>query len=53
MLIAITVGIMLSKILAFILHPNLDEAEKATGTEFTVATDVFVIPLHFVLKIVK
>lgn len=50
MLIAITVGIMLSKILAFILHPNLDEAEKATGMEFTVATDIFVIPVTFRFK---
>lgn len=31
------------KILAFSLHSNLDEAEKAIGTEFTGTTGIFIM----------
>jgi len=35
---------VLSKILAFTLHSSLDEGERATGTEFTRTTGIFIIP---------
>lgn len=35
---------MLNEIVAFLLRTNLDEVEKATGTEFAGTTDIFIIP---------